>query len=472
MWKFHVSTAGALCLFLLGCGLISLEQLSVKVWPSQREAILTAGASPWVEFPAPPDRASVQRLFTLGSSNGQVGGDFRWEGCRMYFDAAPPLLPGVRYVMTFRGRVTLENGEAFDANEVVTLYVSHPGAGPILLSSDPADGGVCGIARPLVLHFSAPVDANSFAREFDLQPSAETVVSWDAAALTATIAPKDGWSNLSTSSWRIGRDLAAPDGTPTGIEYAGRFRVQEDSTAPLVLSVVPALHDLLTPTGGDLDHTGADDALLITFSEDVRTDTVSSALTLTPSTRGSLMRVATGVFAFIPESRLLMAQSYTLRIAPAVEDLSGNKLAASYERTFTPDIPLQEVQSVKAVYASGGDTWTTFNTPEAKTITVDATGTLRLLITFKEPFSPDRRARMVSAIILEGYFPSSVPDPSLVSASWTGCELALSYADVQQSTADAGKYYKLTLPGGAASSDNGSGSFLKEDVWLYFLASL
>jgi hypothetical protein len=155
-----------------------------------------------------------------------------------------------------------------------------------------------------------------------------------------------------------------------------------------------------------------------------------------------------------------------------VEDLSGNRLAASYERTFIPDIPLQEVLSVKAVYASGGDTWTTFNTPEAKTITVDATGTLRLVITFKEPFSPDRRARMVSAIVFEGYFPSSVPDPPLVSASWTGCELALSYADVQQSTAEAGKYYKLTLPGGAASSDNGSGSFLKGDVWLYFLASL
>ena len=178
--------AAALCVLLFGCGLISFQRLAVTVWPHDRDTVLSVGASPWVEFPESPDRASVQRLFTLTAPDGQVSGDFRWDGRRMYFDATPPLRPGVRYAVAFRGRVTLENGQAFDANEEVSLFVGHTGTGLALISADPADGGICGTGQPLVLHFTAAVDANSFAREFDLQPSTETEVTWDAAGHVAT----------------------------------------------------------------------------------------------------------------------------------------------------------------------------------------------------------------------------------------------------------------------------------------------
>src|SRR5208283_946451 len=126
-------------------------RLTVTVWPRDLNAVLSPGASSWVEFPDMPDRPSAQRLYTLSAPDGAVSGDFRWEGRRMYFDAAPPLRPGVRYVLAFRGRVTLENGQAFDAYEEVPFYVGRAGVGPALVSADPADGGICGINRPLIL---------------------------------------------------------------------------------------------------------------------------------------------------------------------------------------------------------------------------------------------------------------------------------------------------------------------------------
>jgi len=390
----------------------------------------------------------------------------------MYFDPVPALRPGVRYVLAFRGRVTLENGQAFDADEQVPFYVGHPGPGPALLSSDPADGGIVAVGRPLVLRFSAPIDANSFARELDLQPSTETLVTWDVSGRVVSIAPRDAWTNLATYSWTIGKDMAAPDGTPMGIEYTGRFRVQADSTAPTVISIVPGIRTTLSPTGNDLDHAGADDALLFTFSEDVRTDSLSSAFASTPAIKGTLLRVSAGVCALIPDGRLVMGQQYTLRIAATVEDLSGNKLAIPYERSFTPDIPIQTVLSIKAVYASTEDEWSVFNTLDAKPVPIDVTGILHLVIRFAEPFSVERGAKLVSAITLDGFFPGSVADPSIVSALWTGgLTLSLVYAGLEKGAPEAGNYYKLTLPGGATSSDNGSGSFLKEDVWLYFTTS-
>lgn len=471
MWRCRTSIAGALALLLCSCALISFERLTVTIWPSERETILAAGASPWVEFPDSPDRASVQRLFTLSSADGQAPGDFRWEDRRMYFDPAPALRPGLRYVLAYRGRVTLENGQAFDADEEVPFYITHRGPGPLLVSSNPVDGGTAAVNRPLVLTFSRPVDPNSFMREFDLQPSAETTVTWDGSGCVATVTPKAEWTNLATYSWKAGKNLAAPDGTPLGVDYAGRFRVQEDSTAPSVIALAPAVRSTLSPTGKDLDHTGADDALLVTFSEDVQVDSLSSAFTSTPTIKGTLLRVSAGVYALIPESRLTMGQQYTLCIASTVQDLSGNKMGAPYERSFTPDIPIQAVQSITAVYSSTEDEWTAFNTLDAKPVFIDVTGALSLVIRFAWPFSKESGAQYVAAIVLDGYFPSALSDPSLLSAMWTGEVLSLRFAGLQKSTADVGRYYKLILPGGADASDNGSGSFLKEDVWLYFFAS-
>jgi len=471
MWRCRTSVAGALGFLLCGCALISFERLTVTVWPSEREAVLSAGASPWVEFPDSPDRASAQRLFTLSSADGTATGDFRWEGKRMYFDPAPPLRPGVRYLLSYRGRVTLENGQAFDSDEEVPFYMAHKGPGPSIVSSDPTDGGISGVNRPLVLSFSMQVDPNSFACEFGLQPSAETTVSWDASGRVVTVAPKVAWANLTTYSWKAGKNMAAPDGTPLGIERTGRFRVQEDSMAPAVVTIAPGIRSTFRSTGNDLDHTGADDALLFTFSEDIQAETLSSALTSTPTIKGALLRVSAGVFALIPDSRLVMGQRYTLRIAATVQDLAGNKMAQPFEQSFTPDIPLQAVQSIKAVYASTEDEWTAFNTLDAKSVSIDATGVLSLVIRFAQPFSRESGARYVAAVLLDGCFPSSLSDPSLVSALWSSQTLSLVYTGLQKSTTDVSRYYKLTLPGGALSSDNGSGSFLKEDVWLYFFTS-
>ncbi len=377
---------------LAGCPLISFERLSVTVWPKDANAILPLGASPWITFPAAPDKASVQRLFTLSNPSGSVNGDFRWEGARMYFDAVPTLSPGVRYVMRFRGRVTLEDGQSFDADEQVPFYVAHAGGGPVLQSVVPSDGATAGTTTPLVLRFSGPVDPNSFAREFGLQPSAETTVSWDATQSLVTITPRTPWTTLATYTWTVSKDLAAPDGTPAGIDYTGRFRVQLDSTAPTVVGVQPGVRSTFTPTGNPLSQTGADDVLLITFSEEVTDDSLESAFTITPGTKGALLRVTSGppaVFAFIPDGRWVMGQSNTLCIGTAVTDLSGNKLSLPFEATFTPAIPIQTVRSIQALNAPPPDSWTVFNTLDAKPITIDIDGSVTLVITFTEPFTVD-----------------------------------------------------------------------------------
>ena len=470
-----VALTAAVGVGLGGCGVISLERLTVSVWPKDANAVLPSGSSPWVQFPSEPDQASVERLFTLASPSGSVAGDFRWDGLKMYFDPAPPLSPGVRYVMHFRGRVTLTNGESFDASEEVPFFIVHSSGGPLLTSSAPTEGGTAGTTTPLVLSFSAPVDANSFAREFTLQPSMETVETWSGAGKEVTITPKDPWTTLTTYTWTLTRNLVAPDGTPTGVDYTGHFRIQLDSTSPSVLSVVPGLKATLTATGSPLPP-GADDVLLLQLSEDVTQDSLSSAFTLTPSTKGTLVRVTSGppaVFAFVPEGRFVMGQSYVLRIGTGVTDFSGNKMSSAYELpAFTPAIPLQAVQCIQAVDAPAPDSWTAFNTLDAKLIAVATDTTLTLVITFAEPFTTDAEIRLLSGLTFDAYFPASLPDPSLVSASWSpaGRVLNLTWSGLEKSDATTGNYYKLLLPGGAAS-DNGSGSFLKDDVWLYFLTN-
>ena len=484
MSRYRVSRRAAVALpaglllaaALGGCALISLQRLTVTVWPREANAVLPPGSSPWVQFPSAPDLACAQRLFTLSGPAGSVTGDFRWDGRRMYFEPAPALRPGTRYVMQYRGRVTLADGESFDANEEVPFYILHAGGGPQLQCAVPADGGIAGTTTPLVLSFSSPVDADSFAREFTLQPSAETLVGWSASRQQVTVAPKDAWTTLTTYTWTVSRDLSAPDGTPTGIDSTGRFRVQLDSTPPSVVAVQPGLRSTFAWTGNPLTDTGADDVLLFTFSEDVTDDSLASAFTLSPATRGTLLRVSTGppaVFAFVPDGRWVMGQAYTLRIGTAMADRCGNRLSTAYETSFTPAIPLQDVQSIQALHAPPPDTWTEYNTLDAKLITVEMDGTVTLVIRFGQSFTVDAEVHLLPGILFDAYFPSPLAAPSLVTASWSvdGKVLTLSYAGLQRSDAVTGNYYKLTLPGGAAASDNGAGSFLKDDVWLYFLTT-
>ena len=453
-----------------GCPLISFENLAVKIWPESLDTILEIGASPWVEFPEWPDRPGAERLLSVSSPDGQISGDFRWDGKRVYFDPVPAFSPGMRYVLTFRGRVTLENGESFDANEEVPFYVGHGGPAPRLASCNLPNGAQVGTGQILVLSFSASIDPGSFARELDLQPSAEFTVIWDASWQTATVSPKDAWANLTTYTWKVGKALSAPDGTPTGIEYSGSFRVQADVTVPVVASMVPASKADFTPVGSALGQIKADDAILITFSEDVQQETLVSAFSLSPATLGSWVRVRSGVFAFTPGSRWIMSQLYTVRVAATVKDMSGNKMAFPYQETFTPEIPEQMVQSIKE--ASSEAELTPSNMLEAKNVSVDVEGNLELVLTFTQAFLPENYAAFVSAIVFDAYFPSTLSDPSLTTAQWSGgLTLSLAYTGLEKSEPGVAKYYKLTLPGGAASPDNGSGSFLKEDVWLYFVSN-
>jgi hypothetical protein len=472
MWISSRSAALAILPLLLfaGCGLISLETLEVESWPSDRDSILQAGARPWVEFPAEPNRPAVGRLLSVSSGDGQVSGDLAWDGDRLYFTPEPPLKPGVRYVLGYHGLVTLADGRSFQADVDVPFFSVHAGLGPLFSYSAPADGGIATTATPLVLGFARKVDAGSFAREFSLQPSDEIRYSWSADGTVVTISPESSWQNLATYSWSIGKELEAADGTPSGVAESGRFRVQADSIAPAVLSVQPATRDTFAALAPTLDDIRAYDAILLTFSEDLKTDTLSSSFSLDPAVKGAIVRISPGLFAYSPQERFLMSQRYVLKIASSVEDLSGNKLAQQYSSAFTPLIPVQSIVSIQATCDGSTVSWTGAEIaahPE-KVVDVSIDGEASLAIEFALPFtSAEARARMPIAISLEGYFPNSTADPALITAQWIpSATLVLTYDGLVRSDAAIRRYYKLLIPGGSGSPDNGEGSYLEGDAWL------
>jgi hypothetical protein len=462
----------AICVLALsGCALVDLERLELENYPSGREELVPASGALWVRFPEEPRRESAEKLLSVSSPSGVVAGDLRWEGRTLLFDPEPDLDPGVRYLLSYSGTVSFRGGRHMDANVAVPFYAGSMSPRPVLLSADPPDGAFVATFTTLRFEFSKAMDALKFERLFKIEPSTEFDATWDSDSQIVTVAPKEGWRNLATYAWTLPEDLPSDDGVAMGCAREGSFRVQEDATAPTVVSLQPAMKGDYSPLPPPLSAARADDAILVRFSEDVDADSLASAFSLSPRLSGSLRRLAPATYVYVPEGRFAAGQRYVLKIGTELEDLAGNKMALPYEEIFSPNVPFQRLLFLRAIAPEPAREWSSFNRPVAEPIELGMGGTLSLELSFELPYAPSARGELPLRITFEGFFPSTAADPSLVSALWPDARtLVLSYAGLAAGAAGAPNHYRFTVPGGAQSPDNGEGSTLEEETWICFSA--
>jgi hypothetical protein len=463
--------AAAIC--LLGCGLISIQSLSLVPYPGTKDQVISSTDALSIGFSIPPDHAAAERLFRVSTPAGAASGDLSWDGDKLIFSPSPPLPRGQRLVLSLSGSLDMADGLSFTVAVLVPFFVHTDAAQPRLLDHRPVDGEVVGVTGALVLTFSDCMDPASLEDGFTLNPSGEFDISWDATGKIATIAPRTQWSALGFYQWEVGNAVAGANGAVISNTARGSFLAQEDAAAPQ-LSGAPQPAALaggaFLPLGGTLDDLRVDDCMLFSFSEDVTLQSLQSALSLEPSIRGHLARVSAGVFAFVPEQRYAVNTPYHLRISTDLTDLAGTRMAAEYQLWFTPAIPVQRVLSV----TPGADPPASlFNstTPLDVALPPIPGDELAFAIAFEQPMDAASRVRTPGQISLEGFFPGSLLDPSLKSAVWTNdATLVLVFAGLQASSPPVLNHYRLMLPGGPDGLVNAEGAELEDDVWLLMIA--
>ncbi len=473
-------------ILLVSCRFVSLEKIQVTHFPSERNVIISRNDTLWIDFSIPLDNREAEGLFGVYGDTGSGSGIFTWDENRLIFDPVPDLAAGGRYVFTYQGTAESADGRTFSFDIQVPFFVETDSPPPVILQHDPADAATASTQSPLILTFSRAMDTESFEEGFRITPSLEFDSSWNAAEDTVTIMPQEEWRNLTLYTWRLTEEIRDKAGIALAYPFSSCFIVQEDSESPTLTEIQPAERSganfipiAVSDPNEPLKDLKVRDAIMMSFSEDILFDSLSSAFKMDPSVSGYIQRIDVGIFVFVPLEGYTMNQTYHLSIRTDVKDLSGNPMQAEYELWFEPDIDIQQVDKIVCQGATvqeyfPGD----FNQSEPVFFDLEELGADRIhtfTIRFTTAYDDEEsRTRVAGNIQCEAFFPPSLPHPDLESIGWNvqGTEITLTYTNFEFSPAGIQEnLYLVTIPGGKEESINQHGAFLEEDVRLLLEAT-
>ena len=467
-------SSGLLLFLFFGCRFISMEQAEYTSYPNTRNQKISGGERVWIEFSVPPDKDRTEQLFTVSRNGTPVSGDYSWENNRLFFTPVPALKPGIRYLLGFDGAFVSENGENHPLRTAVPFFVRTDGPAPVLLHSFPAAEEECGTETELEFQFSKPLDETTFSRGFRVIPECKISTAWNAENSAVTVSAQNGWGPHTVYTWKFAKTVTGKNGVPLGDAYAGTFVTQADTTPPSVQSVRPAAY--LAGTFLDQPSFGRDDLIKLVFSEEVVLQSLRDAFSLSPPLSGRFGKAGDREIIFFPEAPFTMNTEYTVTIDTRLHDGAGNYPAEPFHYSFIPDIPEQQVESVRfleiaPVVELDRDRFRSQEFPVVELAGAEPDLSQTVEVLFSRPYGEPYRSRLTRAITCTGYFPAAVSDPALELASWDGSDtrLLLKYSGFEKSPAGTGtSLYKLTIPGGKSLTENQDGSFIPEEIWIIF----
>jgi hypothetical protein len=470
------------------CGFVDLRPVSVSTYPDGAETVLPDAASPVsVSFDTEMQRIEVERIFCVESYYGKTEGDFRWEGNRLYFSPAAGWIPGTRYMLSLNGTAYSKDGRDAEFSIFVPFYAVNREAVPYLKYFYPEDGASTGVmpddGGKIKLVFSESMNGRSVEDAFSIDGVSKKIFAWNDTGTEVEITSDDKLNAWSVYRWTLGIKAASAAGVPLPKSYSAQFTTNKDAVLPFVKYVSPVLRAeggngaydggyWWQETGGEIENRlGYGQGIAVVFNKAMDKNSVVSGLRFAPSITGIVEQYSADSFVFLPARDPEIGVTYRLTVSADTKDVYGLKLASDYTVDFIADIKNLEIISIKPKSAATNLT----NIKKENFISFKiskASKECRLDFHFS-PAIDDIKSRenIARSIRLDAFFPGTLASPVLRWAHWTGPgndTLELEWADVTPGTEEEPYYYKLTIPGGVSGIANGSGSFMKDTVTVYF----
>jgi hypothetical protein len=301
MKKMIRSAALAAALFpvLLSCDLLRVSPFEVSAWSPGTGFHDSAGdLSLSLSFSHDPDRASVERYFSLTEDGSRIRGTFLWEGRRMIFLPRAPLEENRDYALSLADGAMDGKGLSLD-RQFEGFFTTRPeDSRPRLVSVFPENGACLYEKRgELELVFSPPVSLKSLWESVSLSPAMNGAWSRGAGEGSVCFTPEEPWKQGQRYEIRIAASLAGETGKTLGREWVSVFNAGDDRVKPFLKSawrmenggVLEALEEDLPPPSGVLAEVrenpgwGKDSRIRLVFSEPVDMALVKSCLVAEPA---------------------------------------------------------------------------------------------------------------------------------------------------------------------------------------------
>ena len=433
------------------CGVVDFAPSdSIMTNPSDYNQILAEDEDIYVSFGFSPDHASAQAAFEVQDNTGRVGGTFSWEKTVMTFHPNQNFSVARRYMLKYAGQVLDTSGKERTYNIYVPFYYVNKADSSLSVSMVPADGAVIHGQEKVVFTFSRAMDTNTLLRSFSIIPTDACNKDWNSSHTQLTVTPKERWKDHTVYTFSFSQDMCTKEGVPLPEKKSWVLYSTSSTNIPIVQSVCTSLNDGINYPVllSGLDGVSGQDAIKITFSEDMNREKTESALYMTPYIKGRTYWMSDYTLLFIPDTNWAYDTKYNLVISSAAESRGGLHLKDNYEICFTPEISKQVLVRIDGKDVDGFPI--TSYRPEQE-IEIDVgiyedpenIYTFGFVLSKNLPTTADKEA-LFSGITLKPLFPPGISNPKVISQFWTGDNMVhITYTGF----VPGGKVYSLAVAG-------------------------
>jgi hypothetical protein len=490
MYRWQSKVLPWFSLMLLGCGFADLRPIGIGTIPKEPNEILPQPFSPAaLLFDTEVEKGAAEALLQVGSENGTVEGDLSWEGRRLNFVPLKAWKPGIRYVLRLSGTLEALDGRSAEVMKSIPFFAPADSSRPFLAASCPEEGASTGVSVPgeplLELEFSLPMDRKSTEEDLQFPIPGRRIFTWtgdDKRVSVSSDQPLEAWTLY---HWSLSEKVLGRDGAPLAKSAEGRFITDRDRVFPALVRIMPVTRGEGTSGGGgiwgewvllapDLEGgLGSGQALGLEFNKPMG-EGVLSSISFEPSLAGRTEQLSSRSFVFIPEKDPAPETKYTLKLPGRILDAGGLSLGEDYRLSFPSDIPYLKLLSLAPDGEEAGELTEPVNRGcYSLPIDISRGGAARFILQFSLPFEAEAVRDAALAVELEPFFPPSLPAVFLrFSSRILQDRIRMVWEGLEEGTAAEPHYYRLRIPGGGNGVHNGQGSYLPEDLIIYFKAEL
>jgi len=305
----------------------------------------------WILFDRPMDIQKTQSSFRVSSSRGQIFGDFRWEGTKLFFKPSSKLNTPELFTMNLDKTAEATGGVNISKDLIVRFYTVYDIMKPRFVSSTPANNST-GVSpnTTITLHFSEPIAYSSIASGLSIAPSFVHTISQSTTLTDITITPSAPLPNGSYTI-KMNQNLTDMNGNGLFQDALVSFVVGADFFAPSIISVnsgpLPLTEGLYT-AGAEKNG-----LIVIQFSEPMDQVATEKAITLSPAAYWTRTWNAAGDQITLTFSPQLSSDTYyLLTVDTQARDLATNPIAKNYSFGFITNAPASVAPKVIDLYQS------------------------------------------------------------------------------------------------------------------------
>jgi len=325
-----------LVFIFFSCDILRFSRFEVLSWTpgegyfSEPEKIVIS-----ILFSKEPNKASVERNFTLTGDGSRIRGSFFWEGNKLIFTPLSPLEKNIEYTINVSADASDKDGLSMDEAFICNFTTRPDNTRPVLLSYFPAMYAQTDDPRmEISLEFSIPVPIRALYDHVSFSPSMTGFWRTENNSKLAIFTPSEPWMLNNRYEIRISASLTGSNGMNIGYDFLSIFITQTDYEIPYLLQVnrISKNGDFTLITTEENQGWEKEDKLHLIFSKPVDSVTVKNYINIEDGPP-LVMETFPGFntdFIFRLESIPVYESRFTLKIKPGIKDKAGNETKDEY----------------------------------------------------------------------------------------------------------------------------------------------